>query len=62
MKRDGVNVNENKSSKQDKNEILLPVHTDQSLISTVTINQVRKNEGWMGLEVFRKRIVYDHRL
>lgn len=55
IKRYVVKGNDNKSSEQDGTEILLPVHTDPSLISVVIIDQVGKNEGGMGLEVFRQR-------
>jgi hypothetical protein len=55
IKRYIVNGNDNKSSEQDETEVLLPVHTDPSLISVVIIDQVGKNEGGMGLEVFHQR-------
>lgn len=55
IKRYVVKGNDNKPSEQDGTEILLPAHTDPSLISVVIIDQVGKNEGGMGLEVFHQR-------
>lgn len=55
IKRCVVKGNDNKSSEQDVTEVLLPVHTDPSLISVGIINQVGKNECGMGLEVFHQR-------
>ncbi|KAL3793726.1 LOW QUALITY PROTEIN: hypothetical protein ACHAW5_008073 [Stephanodiscus triporus] len=41
-----------KESGKEAAEMLLPVHTDPSLISVVILDRARANEGGMGLEVF----------
>ena len=47
------NLNNDNEKKQDNiSDVVLPVHTDPSLISVVIVDQVGSNEGVMGLQVY----------